>query len=227
MATHRRLHKNFTPSDMKRSSPFKRDKARWTARGRRARAHSGAGSRACRLELGDTPGRSPAGPILFTEGAMLTADGFLQTDPAQMADELPVKRGRRMPPARAPRDYGSTTGRASRCPGWWMAALSAGFSSVAIGAIRTTAPTISYSPRAALSWPSGRCRWLALDHRGMLPTRQRGTGARPLRSALLAWMASSHEPGMAALAFLAGLYAQIRRSACGKPNERSPLAVAA
>jgi SRSO17 transposase len=32
---------------------------------------------------------------------------------------------------------------------------------------------------------------------------------------------------MAALAFLAGLSAQIRRSACGKPNERSPVAAAA
>jgi SRSO17 transposase len=88
---------------------------------------------------------------------MLTAHGFLQTDPAQMADELPAERGRRTPPARVRKVCGSTTGRASRCPGWRTAASSAGCSSVAIGAIGKTAPIISYSHGAALdspSWPA-------------------------------------------------------------------------
>ncbi len=59
---------------------------------------------------------------------MVTVDGFLQTDPAEMADDLYYlpKRGRCMLPARVRKGYASTIGHASRCPGWWTATSNAG-----------------------------------------------------------------------------------------------------
>ena len=57
--------------------------------------------------------------------------------------------------------------------------------------------------------------------------RKGGARARPLRGPLLARLAPAHDLCMAALPFLAGLSAQLRRAATSKLNERSPRAIAA
>jgi SRSO17 transposase len=159
---------------------------------------------------------------------MLTAHGFLQTDPAQMADEQPTE-------AWAAHAAGEGS-KGLRLYDWARIALpwvaDGGFErwvlirrnrrdpqdrAYYLVFARSGAGLAELAGAAGLRWTIEECFQRAKEELGLDHCEARSWHGWHRHMSLC----------MAALAFLAGLSAQLRRSACGKPNERSPLAVAA
>ena len=159
---------------------------------------------------------------------MLTADGFLQTDPAQMADELPAK-------AWVSHAAGEGS-KGVRLYDWARIALpwvvEGSFERWVLIRRNRRDPQerayyLAFAPSgtelaelagaAGLRWTIEECFQRAKEELGLDHCEARSWHGWHRHMTLC----------MAALAFLAGLSAQLRQSACGKPNERSPLAVAA
>jgi SRSO17 transposase len=159
---------------------------------------------------------------------MLTEDGLLQTDPAQMADALP-------PTAWNPHAAGEGS-KGLRLYDWARIALpwvvDGGFERWVLirrnrrdprdrGYYFVFAPSgtelAELAGAAGLRWTIEECFQRAKEELGLDHCEARSWHGWHRHMSLC----------MAALAFLAGLSAYLRRSACGKPNERSPLAVAA
>lgn len=159
---------------------------------------------------------------------MLTADGLLQTDPAEMADELPAD-------AWAPHAAGEGS-KGVRLYDWARIALpwavDGGFERWVLIRRNRRDPQdrayyLVFAPNgtelaelagaAGLRWTIEECFQRAKEELGLDHCEARSWHGWHRHMTLC----------MAALAFLAGLSAQLRRSACSKPNERSPGAVAA
>jgi SRSO17 transposase len=159
---------------------------------------------------------------------MLTADGFLQTDPAEMADELPAE-------AWNPHAAGEGS-KGVRLYDWARIALpwvvDDSFERwVLIRRNRRDPQDRAYylvfapagtelaelAGAAGLRWTIEECFQRAKEELGLDHCEARSWHGWHRHMTLC----------MAALAFLAGLAAQLRRSAGSKPNERSPFAVAA
>ena len=159
---------------------------------------------------------------------MLTADGFLQTDPAEMADELPAE-------AWKPHAAGEGS-KGVRLYDWARIALpwvvEPSFERWVLIRRNRRDPQdrayyLVFAPRgtelaelagaAGLRWTIEECFQRAKEELGLDHCEARSWHGWHRHMTLC----------MAALAFLAGLAAQLRRSACSKPNERSPLAIAA
>ena len=159
---------------------------------------------------------------------MLTADGLLQTDPAQMADELPAK-------AWAPHAAGEGS-KGWRLYDWARIALpwvvNGGFErwvlirrnrrdrqdrAYYLVFARSGAGLAELAGAAGLRWTIEECFQRAKEELGLDHCEARSWHGWHRHMSLC----------MAGLAFLAGLSAQLRRSASGKPNERSPFAAAA
>jgi SRSO17 transposase len=158
----------------------------------------------------------------------LMADGLLQTDPAEMADELPAG-------AWTPHAAGEGS-KGLRLYDWARIALPWGVEGrferwVLIRRNRRDPQDRAYylvfSPSgtelaelagaAGLRWTIEECFQRAKEELGLDHCEARSWHGWHRHMTLC----------MAALAFLAGLSARLRRIACGKPNERSPLAAAA
>ena len=159
---------------------------------------------------------------------MLTADGFLQTDPAEMADELPAEAW--MPHAAGEGSKGVRLYDWARIALPWV--VDGSFERwVLIRRNRRDpqdrayylvfAPTgtelAELAGAAGLRWTIEECFQRAKEELGLDHCEARSWHGWHRHMTLC----------MAALAFLAGLAAQLRRSACSKPNERSPFAIAA
>jgi SRSO17 transposase len=159
---------------------------------------------------------------------MLTADGLLQTDPAEMADELPAE-------AWKPHAAGEGS-KGVRLYDWARIALpwvvDDSFERwVLIRRNRRDPQDRAYylvfapagtelaelAGAAGLRWTIEECFQRAKEELGLDHCEARSWHGWHRHMTLC----------MAALAFLAGLAAQLRRSAGSKPNERSPFAVAA
>lgn len=159
---------------------------------------------------------------------MLMPDGLLQTDPAELADELP-------PQAWVPHAAGEGS-KGIRLYDWARIALPW----IVDGAFerwvlirrnrrdpQDRAYYLVFAPAgtslaelagaAGLRWTIEECFQRAKEELGLDHCEARSWHGWHRHMTLC----------MAALAFLAGLSAQLRRSARGKPNERSPAAVAA
>jgi SRSO17 transposase len=159
---------------------------------------------------------------------MLTADGLVQTDPAEMANELPAEAWK--PHAAGEGSKGVRLYDWARIPLPWVAEGS--FERwVLIRRNRRDpqdrayylvfAPTgtelAELAGAAGLRWTIEECFQRAKEELGLDHCEARSWHGWHRHMTLC----------MAALAFLAGLVAQLRRSACSKPNERSPFAIAA
>jgi SRSO17 transposase len=159
---------------------------------------------------------------------MLTADGLLQTVPAQMADELPA--GAWTPHAAGEGSKGLRLYDWARIALPWV--VEGSFERWVLIRRNRRDPQdrayyLVFSPSgtelaelagaAGLRWTIEECFQRAKEELGLDHCEARSWHGWHRHMTLC----------MAALAFLAGLSAQLRRSAGGKPNERSPLAVAA
>ena len=158
---------------------------------------------------------------------MLTATGLLQTDPAQLADALPAT-------AWAAHAAGEGS-KGPRLYEWARIALpwtvDQGFERWLLirrsRRMGRTSPTTWSSRRRTPILPNWPVRpACAGPSRSVFSAKGRAR-ARPLRGPLRHGWHRHMTLCMAALAFLAGLSAQLRRVAASKPNERSPRAAAA
>ena len=159
---------------------------------------------------------------------LLTRDGLLQTDPAEMADALP---------SAAWQAHAAGEGsKGPRLSDWARIALpwtvGEGFERwLLVRRNRRDADEracyFAFAPAgtglaelagaAGLRWTTGECFQRAKEELGLDHCEARSWRGWHRHMTLR----------MAALAFLAGLSAQLRRAAGGKPNERSPSALAA
>lgn len=159
---------------------------------------------------------------------MLSPDGFLQTNPAEMANELPSKAWR--PHAAGEGSKGLRLYDWARVALPWVA--EDGFERWVLirrnrRDLQDRAYYLVFAPTgtelaelagaAGLRWTIEECFQRAKEELGLDHCEARSWHGWHRHMTLC----------MAALAFLAGLAAQLRRSARSKPNERSPPAIAA
>jgi SRSO17 transposase len=159
---------------------------------------------------------------------LLTRDGLVQTDPAEMADALPAAAW-----------HAHAAGEGSKGPrlyDWARIALpwtvdegferwllirrnrrDAGERAYYLAFAPAGAGLAELAGAAGLRWTIEECFQRAKEELGLDHCEARSWHGWHRHMTLC----------MAGLAFLAGLSAQLRRAACGKPNERSPSALAA